>query len=162
MKRGPYDRLVGVLGVCMAVFGVVTCLTMCHATARQAVGALLGSVITMGYSNGTDAYNGSCRNKPSLLECMSCCAQLTAGMAPGQKGICIDLCLDQWEQQGEDLEDLLIDVAEVVDTGRETDRLTVTSATGILTAARHSARERIARAARGLCKQLRIAEPVQS
>lgn len=153
------DRRATVFGIFLIAAGVATCITLCSHIAR---GQLFIAEEMMGYSNGVEAYNGSCKNKPSLLACVNCCIALTAGMPSNEQGVCIDLCLDQWEGAGDNVAAIIVDAGIVVETGNYKDYVGINQAKNLLRVAQHSKRERIARLARGLCKQFNLNGTVQS
>jgi hypothetical protein len=112
----------------------------------------------MGYSTGTEAYNGECKTRPSFQECVNCCILLTQGMPPAEQGKCIDLCIAQWDIASEGGAERMI--ASAADTARESDFKDIVGlsrAKNLLRAARYSSHERIARMASLYCNTLKLA-----
>lgn len=112
-------------------------------------------IIAMGYANGTDAFNGDCKNKNDYLSCINCCIAATQGMPEAEQGICIDLCTAKWGQGRS--ERALVDAANTVAANDTSSYLQLNQAKNFLRAARYSSLPRLSRMATLLVAQLRLA-----
>lgn len=131
---------------------VVLALAMCQ---NRAFGIFDGRMVAMGYSTGEELFNGNCRNKLTLTECIVCCQSW--GLTQEEADKCIDLCIDHWNQKEPGSAAREIAKAAAVVHARDTrDYLGWNRAKTVVRAAAKSKNERIQKMATRLVTELQL------
>lgn len=85
----PAHRRKATVGSILIGIGILCALlTYCRVGAGFA-----GSLITVGYSTGKELFEGNCKHKPTLAECVDCCLTAGVGLPSSEQVDCVNRCI---------------------------------------------------------------------